>query len=139
MIWGLKGIIWDWMGTLLRPFHPYGMKEDMIELVRKFHKLGLWNSIATRNKIENVEIILKKEGIFELFTDNSIWYSTKAELIKNTLKIKKVDAKHVFYIDDKKLALREVKREIPRLNVLEDTKVRTLLQILKEKGDVNDE
>lgn len=107
----IKLIIWDlddtfWNGTLSEG-SIYIPKEN-IKLINDLTDCGVINSICSKNNINEVEQVLKRYNINDLFVFKSINWESKGSRVMHIINSMSLRPANVLFIDDNVLNLKEV-------------------------------
>lgn len=107
----LKLIIWDlddtfWKGTLSEG--EVEAIDENIRILKMSTNKGIINSICSKNNKEDVDAILEKWNISDLFVFNSIDWSPKGERVKMILCDMGLRSANTLFIDDNEQNLNEV-------------------------------
>lgn len=115
----IKVVIWDldetfWIGTIDDGNTPV-IPECNIKFLQALTDRGIVNTICSKNEKQNVEAILKENGIWDLFVFPSINWSAKGTRIKEILEDMGLRPVNALFIDDNHLNIEEAEFCIPGL------------------------
>ncbi len=115
----IKCLIWDmddtlWQGTLSEDWNVVFCEEKR-EIVKKIDKLGILQSIASRNNLDQVMEKLEELGIQEYFLYPQCHWSSKVDSIKRIADKLNIGLDSIAYIDDNPFELAEIQYFLPKV------------------------
>ncbi|WP_370806195.1 HAD-IIIC family phosphatase [Eubacterium ventriosum] len=140
----IKCVIWDldntvWNGILLESEQVI-VKDKIVKLIKNLDKIGIINSISSKNEMDAAMNRLRYEGIDEFFVYPQINWNSKAHNIKQFISKLHIKAKDIVFVDDNEIERKEVKTVIDEITVLDPNKpedIMLLENLLKSNDNSN--
>jgi methoxymalonate biosynthesis protein len=113
----IKCLVWDldntlWQGTLSENPNVI-FREETRDILKKIDELGILQSIASRNNLDQVIVKLDEIGIRDFFLYPQCHWGSKVESIKRIAEKLNIGIDTIGYIDDNPFELAEVKYFLP--------------------------
>ena len=135
----IKLVIWDldetfWEGTLSEEGIKNASKN--IELVKKLTKIGVVNSISSKNDFNQAKEKLEELGIWDYFVFPHIGWYSKGNAVKSIIEKMALRANDVTFIDDNHLNLKEVKALSPKITAIHPDQISEYFSWVHDKNMV---
>lgn len=124
VIWDLDNTIWD--GVLLED-GPAALRPGISELILGLDRLGILQSIASRNDHAMAQVCLERLGIAHYFLVPQISWSIKSMSVEAIARTLNIGLDNVLFIDDQAFELAEVMHAHPKVRTLNAAKTADLL------------
>lgn len=113
-------IIWDldetfWHGTLTEG--GIRIRPEVCELVKTLARRGIMSSICSKNNLDDVRVILEREGVWDYFIFPSVNWEPKGPRVATLVEAVQLRASTVMFIDDNPLNLEEVRHFVPDIQL----------------------
>ncbi len=130
-------VIWDldetfWHGTLTEGGMTW--RPEAQQAVAALARRGIISSICSKNDADQVDAILKRHGVRELFVFPSISWDPKGPRLAQLIETVQLRAPSVLFIDDNPMNRAEAQHFVPGLQVADDTIVPRLLADPRLRG-----
>lgn len=135
VIWDLDNTIWD--GTISEQEEIKELKAGVLEAICFFDKMGIIQSISSKNDKSLAEELLRKFDIYKYFVSTSINWNRKSEGINETVKSLNIGMDSVVFIDDSSYERAEVLENCKGIRVYDENSVEVLKGIIKKSGNWN--
>jgi FkbH-like protein len=137
----VKLIIWDlddtlWEGTLSEG--AIKVSTDIIELVKRLSRIGIVNSICSKNDEASVLKELNKIGLSSYFVFNSINWEPKGNRVHGIIQEMALRPQNTLFIDDNISNLKEVEHYNDGIMVSGPEIIHDLFEFASEKDDGKD-
>ena len=129
----LKCIVWDldhtvWDGILIESNeNNLSLKPQIKETIIALDKMGILQSISSKNDEKNAIRVLERLGISEYFLYPMINWGAKSSNIKRIAELLNIDVNTFGFIDDSRYEREEVANNLPQVRVYDDSIVTQLL------------
>lgn len=135
LIWDLDHTLWD--GILVemeKTNHFPKLKENIISILKELDNRGILLSIASKNNENEVNSILKKLGIDNLFLFSQINWKPKSQNIKKIQELLNIGLDSIGFIDDSEFELNEVQSQYPEISCYQAEEYKKILKLPEFKG-----
>ncbi len=135
----IKCLVWDlddtlWKGTLSENWDVI-FYEEKRDIIKRIDELGILQSIASRNNVDQVMCKLDEIGIREYFLYPQCNWGSKVESIKRIAEKLNIGIDSIGYIDDNPFELAEVEYFLPQVRIYNADEYGSLLSLDEFKND----
>lgn len=116
VVWDLDNTIWD--GVLLEP-EPVRLRTEIVERIRDLDRLGILQSIASKNDRDAAMTQLAEFGIADYFLYPEISWHPKSESVREIAKSLNIGTDTVAFVDDQPFELAEVTHTLPEVTTVD--------------------
>lgn len=137
----IRLIIWDLDDTLWSGVLGEGkviLKKNIKRILEKTTRLGLINSINSKNEFNNAIMELRKKKISKFFVYPDISYEPKGIRLKKQIKKIGISEEFVLFVDDNDSNLNEALFYNSKLNILNSKQIGELLSYLNKQDIIVD-
>ncbi len=97
VIWDLDETIWD--GSLVED-GTVRPRQNIIDIIKNLDRIGIINSICSKNNFDETKQYLEELGIWDLFVFPVIEFTPKGMAIKSIIESTQLRAANVLFVDD---------------------------------------
>lgn len=135
----IKCLVWDldntiWQGILSENWNVV-FREEVRDIIKNIDELGILQSIASRNNLDQVMQKLEEIGIRDYFLYPQCHWGSKVESIKRIAEKLNLGIDTIGYIDDNPFELAEVKYFLPRVRTYNADEYSGLLSLNEFKSE----
>ncbi len=128
----IKCVIWDldntlWKGVLIEDKHVT-LNEDFVKVIKELDARGIVNSIASKNNKEEVEPILEKSDINDLFVFKKINWDPKSVNVSKTVREMNINPNTVVFVDDNPFERNEVSVAQPSITCIDPSELLSFIE-----------
>lgn len=120
VIWDLDNTLWD--GVLIEDRHVTPRK-DLLDFIRHLDSCGIVNSIASKNNAEDVEKVLEKLQISDLFVFKKINWDPKSKNVSTTIRQMNINPDTIVFVDDNPFERCEVAVAQPKITCVDPSEI----------------
>ncbi|MFK5978996.1 MAG: HAD-IIIC family phosphatase [Rhizobiaceae bacterium] len=120
-----KCVIWDldntlWKGVLIEDgVENLQVDQNVIKLIYEFDKMGILNSVASKNNPDDALPFLKQLGLEELFLYPQVSWGPKSQAISNIQQSLNIGMDTLIFIDDQPFEREEVSSRHPQVRTFD--------------------
>lgn len=120
-----KCVIWDldntlWKGVLIEDgIENLQVDQNVIKLIHEFDKMGILNSVASKNNPDDALPFLKQLGLEEIFLYPQVSWGPKSQAISNIQQSLNIGMDTLIFIDDQPFEREEVSTRHPQVRTFD--------------------
>lgn len=120
VIWDLDNTLWD--GVLIED-KKVKVRQDIVELIKRFDSCGIVNSIASKNNEEEVNAKLEELGIVDYFVFKKVNWDPKSVNVTKTIRQMNINPNTVVFVDDNPFERNEVLMVQPNITCIDPIEI----------------